>query len=51
MSMDKDYWKDYLRDDGKILVQLDKSMYGLKEAAHWWNVMLVNSSLLIVIIE
>lgn len=42
MSMDRDYWKDYLRDDGKILVQLDKIMYGLKEAAHWWNVMLVN---------
>ena len=37
MSMDKNYWKTFLRKDGKILVQLDKIMYGYKEAAHWWN--------------
>ena len=32
MSMDKNYWKTFLRKDGKILVQLDKIMYGYKEA-------------------
>ena len=37
MSMDADYWKGCLRKDGKILVELDKIMYGYKEAAHWWN--------------
>ena len=37
MSTDKNYWKTFLRKDGKILVQLDKIMYGYKEAAHWWN--------------
>ena len=41
MSMDSEYWKGFLRRDGKILVKLDKIMYGFKEAAYWWNVMLV----------
>ena len=35
--MDADYWRTYLRRDGKILVRLDKIMYGFKEAAYWWN--------------
>ena len=26
---------------GKILVELDKIMYGFKEAAHWWNKTLI----------
>ena len=37
ISMDADYWRTYLRRDGKILVRLDKIMYGFKEAAYWWN--------------
>ena len=37
MAMDADYWKTYLRRDDKILVKLDKIMYGYKEAADWWN--------------
>ena len=41
MSMDQNYWKNYLRRDGKILVKLDKIMYGYKEAAYWWNVNLI----------
>ena len=41
MSMDSEYWKGFLRRDGKILVKLDKIMYGFKEAAYWWNVMLI----------
>ena len=41
MSMDADYWKTFLRRDGKILVELDKIMYGFKEAAYWWNKTLV----------
>ena len=40
MSMDGAYWRTYLRRDGKILVKLDKIMYGFKEAAYWWNVTL-----------
>ena len=32
--------RTYLRRDGKILVKLDKIMYGFKEAAYWWNVTL-----------
>ena len=42
MSMDADYWQTYLPKDGKILVELDKIMYGYKEAAHWWNKTLIN---------
>ena len=34
MSMDHNYWKEFLRRDGKILVELDKVMY-------WWNVTLI----------
>ena len=40
LSMDANYWNQFLRRDGKILVKLDKIMYGFKGAAHWWNVML-----------
>ena len=40
MSMDVDYWRTYLRRDGKILVKLAKIMHGFKEAAYWWNVTL-----------
>ena len=40
LSMDNEYWRPFLRRDGKILVKLDKIMYGFKEAAYWWNVML-----------
>ena len=36
MSMDE----TYLRRDGKILVKLDKIMYGFKEAGYCWNVTL-----------
>ena len=41
MSMDSEYWKGFLRRNGKILLKLDKIMYGFKEPAYWWNVMLV----------
>ena len=46
MSMDSEYWKGFLRRNGKILLKLDKIMYGFKEAAYWWNVMLVKVFLL-----
>jgi len=36
------YWKRYVRKDGKILVQMDKLMYGFKEAAHYWNKTLID---------
>ena len=45
VSMDPNYWKEFLRKDGKILVELDKIMYGFKEAAYWWNVTLVKTFL------
>ena len=41
--MDADYWKTYLRKDGKILVELDKIMYGYKEAVHFCNKTLVKA--------
>ena len=41
LSMDNEYWRPFLRRDGKILVKLDKIMYGFKEAAYWWNAMLI----------
>ena len=45
IPMDANYWKQFLRKDGKILVKLDKIMYGFKEAAYWWNVELVKTFL------
>ena len=35
MNEDVEYWRPYLSRDGKILVKLDKIMYGVKEAAYW----------------
>ena len=29
--------RTYLGRHGKILVRLNKIMYGFKEAAYWWN--------------
>ena len=43
--MDPNYWKEFLRKDGNILVELDKIMYGYKEAAYCWNVTLVKTFL------
>ena len=46
MSVDKNYWKTFLRKDGKILVELDKNMYGYKETSElpgngpWWSAVL-----------
>ena len=39
MSMDENYWKRFLRKDGKILVKLDKIMYGLRKphTGGMWN--------------
>ena len=34
ITMDVDYWKTYLRREGKILVKVDKILYGFKEAAY-----------------
>ena len=45
VSMDANYWEEFLRKDGKIQVELDKIMYGYKEAAYWWNVTLVKTFL------
>jgi hypothetical protein len=36
-NMNPNKWKQYLRPDGKILVQMDKMLYGYKEAAYYWN--------------
>jgi len=40
--IDPDYWKPFLRQDGKILAELNSLMYGIKEAAHYWNIMLID---------
>jgi hypothetical protein len=36
VERDPDTWRPFLRLDGKILVQMDKVMYGYKEAAIRW---------------
>jgi hypothetical protein len=41
LELDRKYWMKYLRSDGKILVEMDKLMYGFKEAAHYLNKVLV----------
>jgi hypothetical protein len=37
LQLDEEYWRKYLRKDGKILVELKKLMYGYKEAEHFWK--------------
>lgn len=35
------YWLRYLRKDGRILVKMNRLLYGYKEAAHyWWKTLL-----------
>ena len=41
LELDCDYWHKFVRPDGKILVEMDKLMYGFKEAVHFWNKVLV----------
>jgi hypothetical protein len=41
LNIDAAYWEKFLRRDGKILVEMRKLMYGYKEAAHFWNKLLV----------
>ena len=36
------YWKEYVEPRGTILVQMDRLMYGYKEAAHYWWVTLIS---------
>ena len=38
---DYEYWSEFLQKDGRILVELLKLMYGYKEAAHYWNKILM----------
>ena len=35
-------WRQFLRPDGRILVQMNKMLYGYKEAAYYWNQCLMN---------
>jgi hypothetical protein len=41
LQLDSAYWSQFVREDGKILVEMDKLMYGYKEAAHFWNKTLI----------
>lgn len=38
---DAAYWKPFLRKDGRILVEMLKLIYGYREAAHYWNQILL----------
>ena len=33
---------EYLQDDGRILVELDKMLYGLRESGFYWNKLLMS---------
>lgn len=37
----KDKWSPFLMADGRILVEMQKLLYGYKEAAHYWNEILL----------
>lgn len=41
LQHDYSYWQPFYRKDGKILVRLQKLIYGYKEAAHYWNKVLM----------
>ena len=38
---DPEYWGEFMQTDRRILVELLKLMYGYKEAAHYWNKILM----------
>jgi hypothetical protein len=42
IETDPGYWTKYLRKDGRILVYLYKLIYGFKEAAFYWNQILIS---------
>ena len=41
LEIDREYWVKFVRGDGRILVEMDKLMYGFKEAAHYWHLVLI----------
>ena len=41
VERDGDLWKPFVRSDGRILVEMLKLLYGYKEAAHYWNKLLI----------
>ena len=36
------YWDEFVQPDGTALVEMDKLIYGFKEAAKYWNVILID---------
>jgi hypothetical protein len=42
MVINPGYWSKFLRRDGRILCKLRALMYGIKEAARYWNKTLVD---------
>jgi len=42
LKLNHDYWAPYVQPDGTIVVEMDKLMYGFREAAKYWNVKLVD---------
>ena len=41
VERDPELWKPFLRFDGRILVEMLKLLYGYKEAAYYWNKLLL----------
>jgi hypothetical protein len=41
IEREPELWAPFYRKDKRILVQLDKLLYGYKEAAHYWNKILI----------
>ena len=41
VQRDSDKWSKYVDSDGRILVEMQRLLYGYKEAAHYWNKVLL----------
>jgi hypothetical protein len=42
MKLMPGYWDNYVQNNGSVVVEMDKLMYGYKEAAKYWNVTLID---------
>ena len=41
LRLNRAYYQEFVQEDGTMIVEMDKLMYGFKEAAHFWNIELI----------
>ena len=41
LKLNRAYYEEFVQEDGTMIVEMDKLMYGFREAAHFWNIELI----------